>query len=234
MPRPRRTPSAVATAPSVSTPLYNGLKPRILSATTTKEEHFDSFIETLPLGSKFVAVSAAYGSLRKLEWLVFLHTGTGMTPLLIRMNSTKRLRLMLVEFLDTLVTGRGARFVAYNGDLLAAGLFLEYGIRLKCCHNIHTLHPASPHVSFIYTQEMFRKHGHAFTKDHHRALFNDSSRFEGREMALLCRALGSLLLAGQEAKKLHGHAYIDTEKLPDEASDLTSWPRALHMNLELF
>lgn len=174
-------------------------------------------MSSLPDSDGIVAISAAYGSQRKLEWLLFL--SSALVPLMIRVNP-KRTKAgasySLAKFMNNLVDVRGARLIAYNADVLAASLFLHCDIRLSKCYNIQTLKPRYTLDTFEYIRGVCQRYGAHLQMGYHQALFNERSKEEHRNNAMLGRAWFGLEVARMHEDLIRQAKYIDTTSIPAE------------------
>lgn len=180
-----------------------------------KAQDTTRFTGSLTGSDPVVAVSAAYGSHQKLEWLMFLNSEQ--TPLLIRFGN-KRLktnRPVLSHFLDQLVL-KGVRLIAYGADKLAASLFLECGVRLTKCYNVQTMKPRSSLDTFNDIMSLCQRANFNLKRSVYDTLFNDRSKREHRAVSLLGRAWFALLVARLEEKAMSQARWIDTKKIPEE------------------
>lgn len=195
----------------------------VLHASRLKAPQLEAFLDTIPVGAPYVAVSAAYGAERQIEWLAFLHAGQQAIVIHIDSKSAspaqkKRFRRILADFMEAVVREYSIGFIAYDADVLATALFLECGVRLERCHNVQTIRVVEPLNSFGYTKELFKRSGAIFDRSQYRILLDDRSKSPDRLNALLGRAWGALAISAREAKELENSTAIETADLSDEVS----------------
>jgi len=197
-----------------------GVDPLVIVASQLRAHHLEALLEA-NTDSPFLALSAAYGARRKLEWLAFVHGGN--QPVVIKLDfpttqKTRHFQTIVNNFLGVM-GGSSMKFIAYNADVLAAGLFLDCGVRLKQCINVHTIPKDGEKTSFSYTNTVIRAaYDENLTYSEYRTLFDDRAKCPNRLDALVGRGTMALMIGARTTGKVPRKVIIDVSQLSEEVN----------------
>jgi hypothetical protein len=180
-----------------------------ITASQLRAHHLTEFLQDNP-DAPFLALSAAYGVGRKLEWIALARAGR--QALVIQVVGLDRDRdrnrnrnqkpkhqqfhTILEDFLDKVTRETSTRLIAYNADLLAAGLFLDCGVRLEHCIDIQSIDKNGHEASFSYTRDMVKKDcEEKLTYHEYLSRFNDRAKSPDRLATLVERGMMALMVA---------------------------------------
>ena len=191
----------------------------IVTASQLRAHHFEAFMHATS-NSCFLALSAAYGARRRLEWIALVHDSHQALVIKLDFPSNQKSRYSILNnFMDTFTRQSSMKFIAYSADVLAAGLFLDCGIRLKHCIDIHSINEDGDKASFSYTRNTVRAiSDETLTYSEYCSLFDDRAKSPDHLDHLVGRGTMALMIGARLAGEIPRKAKINTGPLSGEAS----------------
>lgn len=185
-----------------------------------KEDTFLRFMTTLPRDASFVALSGAYAPDRRLTNLAFLHADQQAVTINLAHDATdpeahQRFQAMLQSTMECIAQKTARGLIAYDAEVLASALFLDWGVRLPPCFNLEVNYSPRALGNYSFTRKLFETPKAPFTPSLYEALFD-----YGDPAQMISRAWGALTAAYEYAKRVNRYKPVNTMALPVQVSRL--------------
>ena len=212
-----------------------------IAASQLRAHHLTEFLQDNP-DTPFLALSAAYGVGRKLKGIALVHARQALVVQIVGLEHDRNhqpFHTILEDFLDKVTRETSTKLIAYNADLLAAGLHLDCGVRLKNCINIQSIDKDGHTASFEYTMAMVgEKFGVELTHHGYCSLFDDRAKSH-EPLATLVKRGRLALEVGATTGGIPQKAKINMSLLSDEVrcqrylsrvmAEHIGWPKIIRL-----